>query len=422
MKFFHLSDLHIGKQLHHYNLRGDQERILSEVISYAEDIHPDALLIAGDIYDKSVPSGEAVSLFDDFLTRLSNIRPAIPVLIIAGNHDSAQRLDYASRLLGSHHIYISGKAPETEGEHLKKVALTDEYGEVYFYLLPFLKPGYVRGLHGGELPESYTDAVKMVLEREGIDFSRRNVLVSHQFYTGNGEMPETCDSELLSVGGIDNVDISVVKDFDYVALGHLHGAQRVGMDHIRYCGTLLKYSVSEAGQEKSLHVVELGAKGEPVHIEKLPLHPLRDVRKLRGNLADIIARASGNRQADVLQQESIPGQADALQQESIPGQADVSQQTDVPRQNDYVSVTLTDEVDPYKPKEQLEKVYSHILEVRTDNERTRKKLEFSEADIRIENPLSVFSEFYREMQGREMTEEEQDILGRVFDTVRGDEP
>ena len=422
MKFFHLSDLHIGKQLHHYNLRGDQERILSEVISYAEDIHPDAILIAGDIYDKSVPSGEAVSLFDDFLTRLSNIRPAIPVLIIAGNHDSAQRLDYASRLLGSHHIYISGKAPETEGEHLKKVALTDEYGEVYFYLLPFLKPGYVRGLHGGELPESYTDAVKMVLEREGIDFSRRNVLVSHQFYTGNGEMPETCDSELLSVGGIDNVDISVVKDFDYVALGHLHGAQRVGMDHIRYCGTLLKYSVSEAGQEKSLHVVELGAKGEPVHIEKLPLHPLRDVRKLRGNLADIIARASGNRQADVLQQESIPGQADALQQESIPGQADVSQQTDVPRQNDYVSVTLTDEVDPYKPKEQLEKVYSHILEVRTDNERTRKKLEFSEADIRIENPLSVFGEFYREMQGREMTEEEQDILGRVFDTVRGDEP
>ena len=398
MKFFHLSDLHIGKQLHHYNLRADQEHILSEVISYAKTIHPDAILIAGDIYDKSVPSGEAVSLFDDFLTRISKIEPAIPVLIIAGNHDSAQRLDYASRLLGSHHIHISGKAPETEDEHLKRITLTDEHGAVNFYLLPFLKPGYVRGLCGGELPENYTDAVKAVLDREEIDFSERNVLLSHQFYTGNGEAPETCDSELLSVGGIDNVDISAVRDFDYVALGHLHGAQRVGMDHIRYCGTLLKYSVSEAGQEKSLHVVELGAKGEPVHIEKLPLHPLRDVRKLRGNLADIIAQASGSRQADV------------------------SQQTDVPRQNDYVSVTLTDEVDPYKPKEQLEKVYSHILEVRTDNERTRKKLEFSEADIRIENPLSVFGEFYREMQGREMTEEEQDILGRVFDTVRGDEP
>lgn len=404
MKFFHLSDLHIGKQLHHYNLRADQEHILSEVLSYAETIHPDAILIAGDIYDKSVPSGEAVSLFDDFLTRLSKIEPAIPVLIIAGNHDSAQRLDYASRLLGSHHIHISGKAPETEDEHLKRITLTDEHGAVNFYLLPFLKPGYVRGLCGGELPENYTDAVKAVLDREEIDFSERNVLLSHQFYTGNGEAPETCDSELLSVGGIDNVDISAVRDFDYVALGHLHGAQRVGMDHIRYCGTLLKYSVSEAGQEKVLHVIELGAKGEPVRIEKLPLHPLRDVRKLRGNLADIIAQATETRQADISQRES------ALQQ------------ADVPRQNDYVSVTLTDEIDPYKPKEQLEKVYSHILEVRTDNERTRKKLEFSEEEIRIEDPLSVFADFYREMQGREMTEEEQGILDRVFDTVKGDAP
>lgn len=416
MKFFHLSDLHIGKQLHHYNLRADQEHILSEVLSYAETIHPDAILIAGDIYDKSVPSGEAVSLFDDFLTRISKIEPAIPVLIIAGNHDSAQRLDYASRLLGSHHIHISGKAPETEDEHLKKITLTDEHGPVNFYLLPFLKPGYVRGLCGRELPESYTDAVKAVLEREDIDFTERNVLLSHQFYTGNGEAPETCDSELLSVGGIDNVDISAVRDFDYVALGHLHGAQRVGMDHIRYCGTLLKYSVSEAGQEKSLHVVELGAKGEPVHVEKLPLHPLRDVRKLRGNLADIIAQAAETRQADISQRER------ALQQTDISRRESVLQQTDVPRQNDYVSVTLTDEIDPYKPKEQLEKVYSHILEVRTDNERTRKKLEFSEEEIRIEDPLSVFADFYREMQGREMTEEEQGILDWVFDTVKGDAP
>lgn len=384
MRFFHLSDLHIGKQLHYYNLREDQEHILAEVISYAENIRPDAILIAGDIYDRSVPSGEAVSLFDDFLTRLSEVRPAIPVLIIAGNHDSAQRLDYASRLLGSHHIYIAGRAPETEEEHLKKITLEDEYGEVNFYLLPFLKPGYVRGVCGGELPESYTDAVRAVLEREEIDLTQRNVLLSHQFYTGNTETPETCDSELLSVGGIDNVDISAVKEFDYVALGHLHGAQRVGAEHIRYCGTLLKYSVSEAGQEKSLHMVELGKKGEAAHVEKLPLHPLRDVRALRGNLEELIAQA------------------------------------DLSRREDYVSVTLTDEVDPYKPKEQLEKVYSHILEVRMDNERTRKKLDFSQEDIRIEDPLSVFGDFYREMQGREMTEEEHEILAQVFDDVKGD--
>lgn len=227
MKFFHLSDLHIGKQLHHYNLREDQEHILAEVLSYAASIHPDAIVIAGDIYDKSVPSAEAVSLFDEFLTALAKIEPVIPVLIISGNHDSAQRLDYASRLLGSHQIYIAGQAPEEEEDGLKKITLTDAFGEVDFWLLPFLKPGYVRKIFGGEVPESYTAAVQGILEREKIDFSRRNVLVSHQFYTGKGQTPTTCESEVLSVGGIDNVDISVVQEFDYVALGHLHGAQRV---------------------------------------------------------------------------------------------------------------------------------------------------------------------------------------------------
>lgn len=389
MRFFHLSDLHIGKQLHHYNLREDQEHILAEVISYAEKLHPDAVVIAGDIYDKSVPSGDAVTVFDDFLTRLSAVKPVIPILVIAGNHDSAQRLDYASRLLGSHQIYIAGKAPESEEDHLKKITLTDEYGKVNFYLMPFLKPGYVRGLCGGEMPESYTAAVQAVLEREEIDPGERNVIVSHQFYTGRdsrtGEeiSPKTCDSELLSVGGIDNVDISVLKEFDYAALGHLHGAQKAGSENVRYCGTLLKYSVSEAGQEKTLHLVTLGAKGDPANVEKLPLHPLRDVRRVRGELEEIISAA------------------------------------DPEHRDDYVSVTLTDEIDPYKPKEQLQKVYSHILEVRMDNERTRKKLEFDEGEIRMEDPLDVFSDFYREMQGREMSEEETEILRFVFDKVKG---
>ena len=256
--------------------------------------------------------------------------------------------------------------------------------------MPFLKPGYVRALCGGELPESYTDAVRTVLEREQIDPAERNVLVSHQFYTGKntgtGETvtPETCDSEVLSVGGIDNVDITVLKDFDYAALGHLHGAQQVGYEHIRYCGTLLKYSVSESGQEKSLHMVELGDKGTPVRVEKLPLHPLRDVRKLRGELSAIINAAEPE------------------------------------HREDYVSVTLTDEIDPYKPKEQLEKVYSHILEVRMDNERTRQKLEFGGEEIRIGDPVQVFSDFFREMQGRGMSDEETKIVEHVFDRVKGD--
>ena len=385
MKFIHLSDLHIGKHLYHYSMKEDQEHILDEVIGYVEKLQPDAVVIAGDIYDKSVPSAEAVTVFDDFLTRLSSVNPPVSILIIAGNHDSAKRLDYASRLLGSRGIYIAGKAPETEKEHLKKIVLTDEYGPVNFYLLPFLKPGYVRLLCKNETPDSYTEAVNAVLEREDIDFSERNVLVSHQFYTGNGETPETCDSELLSVGGIDNVDISVIRQFDYAALGHLHKAQRVGADHIRYCGTLLKYSVSEADLEKFLHLVTIGEKQEEIKIEKFPLHPLRDVQKVRGHLSEILNLA------------------------------------DPKNRDDYVSVTLTDEIDPYKPKEQLEKVYSRILEVRMDNERTRKKLEFKDEDIRIENPLETFSDFYEEMQGRSLSLEEEEMMTQIFDAVKGEE-
>ena len=377
MVFFHLSDLHIGKQLHRYNLKEDQEHILEQIISRAEELRPDAVLIAGDVYDKSVPSGEAVSLFDDFLTRMSAIRPSIPILIIAGNHDSGQRLDYASRLLGISQIYISGSVPQSEEEHLKKVTLEDAWGNVHFYLLPFLKPGYVRGLWDGPV-ENYTDAVRAVLERETIDPNDRNVLLSHQFFVGNGEIPSTCDSEILSVGGIDSVDISAVQAFDYVALGHLHGAQKVGRESVRYCGTVLKYSVSEAGQEKALHLVELGEKGTQPVIRKIPLEPLRDVRKIRGTLEEILEAAKG-------------------------------QQDD-----DYVSITLTDEIDPYKPKEQLEKIYSHILEVRMDNERTRKKLEFSDEEIRIGSPETVFEDFYREMQGRDLTQEESEIIRRAL--------
>lgn len=391
MKFFHLSDLHIGKQLHHYNLREDQEHILAEIVSYAEILRPDAVVIAGDIYDKTVPSAEAVGIFDDFLTRLSGIRPEIPLLIIAGNHDSAQRLDYASRLLGAHQIHIAGQAPGIPEEHLKKITLRDEYGRVNFYLMPFLKPGYVRGLNGGNLPESYTEALRMVLKREPVDWRERNVIVSHQFYTGRDSQtedsvrPETCDSEQLSVGGIDNVDISVLKGFDYAALGHLHGAQKVGNETIRYCGTLLKYSVSEAEQTKSLHLVELEEKGKPVRVEKLPLHPLRDVRRVRGNLEDILKMA------------------------------------DPAHRDDYVSVVLTDETDPYKPKEQLQKMYGHILEVRMDNTRTRKKLEFDDHDIPSVDPVNIFADFFSEIQGRKLTDEECGIVKQAIDHVKEDE-
>ena len=294
MKFFHLSDLHIGKQLHRYNLKEDQQVILKEVIAYAKELHPDAIVIAGDIYDKSVPSAEAVTIFDEFLTELSEITPAIPILIISGNHDSPDRLNYASEILRRHHIYLVGNVPEQPEEHIEKVTLQDKYGEVDFYLLPFMKPGYVRNVFVNNVPETYADAVREIIKREEIDYNnKRNVLVSHQFYVGEKEgSPETCDSEVFSVGGIDNVDIGAVKEFDYVALGHLHGAQYVSRPKIRYCGTLLKYSVSESTQTKSLTVVTLKEKGEKPEIACYPLHPLRDERKKKGTLEEIIKEAS----------------------------------------------------------------------------------------------------------------------------------
>ena len=385
MKFFHLSDLHIGKQLHRYNLKEDQQVILKEVITYAKELRPDAIVIAGDIYDKSVPSAEAVNVFDEFLTDLSEITPEIPILIISGNHDSPDRLKYASEILKRHHIYLTGNVPERPEEHIEKVTLHDAYGEVDFYLLPFMKPAYVRNIFVDETPETYSDAVREIIKREKIDYKdKRNVLVSHQFYVGEkAESPETCDSEVFSVGGIDNVDIGSVKEFDYVALGHLHGAQCIGKPDIRYCGTLLKYSVSESTQNKSLTVVTLKAKGEKPEIENYPLHPLRDVRKKKGTLDEIIKEA---------------------------------QETE---KDDYISITLTDEIDPYKPKEQLERIFSHILEIRVDNQRTRTKLKEMDEELVMKDPFTSFAEFYKEMQGREMNGEEETIMKEIFDKAKG---
>lgn len=385
MKFFHLSDLHIGKQLHRYNLKEDQQVILKEVITYAKELRPDAIVIAGDIYDKSVPSAEAVNVFDEFLTDLSEITPEIPILIISGNHDSPDRLKYASEILKRHHIYLAGNVPERPEEHIEKVTLHDAYGEVDFYLLPFMKPAYVKNIFVDGTPETYSDAVKEIIKREKIDYKdKRNVLVSHQFYVGEkAESPETCDSEVFSVGGIDNVDIGSVKEFDYVALGHLHGAQCIGKPEIRYCGTLLKYSVSESTQNKSLTVVTLKAKGEKPEIENYPLHPLRDVRKKKGTLDEIIKE---------------------------------SRETE---KDDYISITLTDEIDPYKPKEQLERTFSHILEIRVDNQRTRTKLKEMDEELVMKDPFTSFAEFYKEMQGREMNGEEETIMKEIFDKAKG---
>ena len=398
MKLFHLSDLHIGKLLCGYSLRENQERVLSRIVTYAQEEHPDAILICGDIYDKSAPSGEAYVMFDRFLEALSEIRPRIPVLIIAGNHDSPERLSYASAFLEKHSIYLSVFPPVREDEYLKKITLEDEYGPVDFYLLPFLKPGYLRPL----LPEgsafSYEEAVRFLLSREKIDSGRRNVILSHQFYMAGQSEPETCDSEIAvaMAGGLDKIDISVLDAFDYAALGHLHGSQKVGRMGARYCGTPYKYSVSEERHHKAVTVVELGKKGEELQLRFLPLSGLQDVRKLRGTLEEVLAAAESAAPSPSAGQSSVSGVC-----------------------HDFVSVTITDEQEPYRIRERLEERYDHLLELRVDNARTRARM----AESGTENdpapePMEAFRQFYETVNHTPLPEEGERIMKRLIREIQ----
>lgn len=386
MKIFHIADLHIGKQLNYYNLKENQEDILNQIVERMEEYRPDVLLIAGDIFDKAMPSGEAYGLFDAFLNRAASIRPAIPICMIAGNHDSPERLNYASSFMEKHQIYISVMPPQKEGEYLKKLVLTDEFGPVNIYLLPFTKPGYVRPLFPDEDMADYETAVRAVLAREKVDTTQRNILVSHQFYQSSGWETATCDSEqvLLSVGGLDRIDISVLKDFDYVALGHLHGPQKIKEEYIRYAGSPLKYSVSEERHHKSITMITLGQKGEPLDICQIPLKARQDVRSERGTLKEILERAAGE------------------------------------SRHDFVSVTLTDENEPYRMKEMLREVYDYLLEIRVDNVRTRKRMELTAEKQENLTPLEAFRAFYEEVGKMPLTEAEEILIENTLNRLTED--
>lgn len=393
MKFFHLSDLHIGKHLHMYNLAQEQKYIFTQIVERVLEYRPDVIVIAGDIYDKSVPSGEAYQLFDSFLNSLNEIEPTIPILIIAGNHDNHERLQYASSFLARHHIYIATKPPQEEGEHLEKVTFNDSFGEVDFYLFPFMKPGYVRHLFPEEEEISYERAFELMLEREVIDTTRRNVLVAHQFFVNQGKKPECCDSEqmTLNVGGVDSIDIRVVEAFDYVAAGHIHGPQTFENKRVRYCGTPLKYSVSEEQHKKSITLVTLEEKGKEPIIETIPFMPLHDVRRLRGSLDELL-------------------QAKEVSKE------------------DYVSITLTDEKELYRPKDVLSEVYPRILEITVDNSRTRNiyaglqgfDMETNVGMNRLQSPLEAFREFYQLMQQQPLSESEECVIVEILENTGGE--
>ena len=378
MRFAHISDLHIGKRLHEVSLLDDQAYILEEIRKILRDERPDAVLIAGDIYDKSAPSAEAVRLFDEFLSGLASDGQS--VFVISGNHDSAARVAYGGRIMERSGVHLS--APAYEGG-VRPVTLTDGHGPVDIYLLPFIKPVHVSLAFPDEKIESYTDALRVAVEKMPINPRRRSVLVAHQFVTG----AVRSDSEEVSVGGLDNVDAAVFAPFSYVALGHIHRPQNIGSPRVRYSGTPLKYSFSEAGDEKSVTMAELDGKGE-VSLRTIPLTPKRDLREVKGTYEEL------------------------MKKENYEGTA-----TD-----DYLRVVLTDEEDVPDAMRKLKTVYPNVLRLDYDNVRTRSGAVVEAApETEEKSPLALAEEFYALQNGRPMSGAQTEYLRRMIGTVCEDE-
>ena len=373
----HLSDLHIGKRVNEFPMIKDQEYVFTEILGMIDSEHVDGVMIAGDVYDKSQPSAEAIKLFDDFLTRIAEKK--IPVFVISGNHDSTERVAYGGRLMRLSSVYL---APEFNGK-LEPVVLNDEYGEIAFYLLPFIKPANVRGIYGDDEITNYNDAVKAVIDHTETDCKRRNVIISHQFVTG----AVASGSEDVSVGGVDNIDYHLFDAFDYAALGHIHGAQRVGRDTVRYGGTPLKYSFSEVSQKKVVTIVDIKEKGN-VEIHLLPLSPMHDMREIRGTYMELTAR-------------------------------DFYKDTAV---DDYLHVILTDEEETPDVIGKLRSIYPNIMRVEYDNTRTSSSNSVAASrEMLSKSPVELFGDLYKLQNNREMTDEQIKYTLGIIDRIWGDE-
>ena len=380
MKFFHLSDLHIGLKLMNHDMREDQEYILAEVVEAAAQEKPDAIVIAGDIYDKAVPSAEAVEVFDCFLEKLTEAAPEAVIMMISGNHDSAPRIDCFRKVLSRQNVYMVGQPPRMETEYIEKVVLKDEYGKVNFYLLPFVKPSMVKQVvgvdeNGNNL--SYNETLHRLIGREKINSDERNVLVSHQFYLPSGknaEDVERMDSEMRTVGNIDEVSADVLEKFDYAALGHIHKPMKVGSELYRYCGTPLACSVSEAQQQKGIIMVEMGVKGE-VKTTILPLEPLRQVKVVKGTLEEVLKESC----------------------------------------KDYVTVILTDkaDLDVIDMQERIRLAFPNLLEIRRENQRKTDYTRTLQTEELLD-PYELCCSFLKDLD-----EEEKMILQDVLHTVQG---
>ncbi len=374
MKFLHLGDLHLGKTLGEFSLLDDQRFLLDEVLKVAEEKNVDGLLLAGDIYDRSIPAEGAVKLFNDFLEQLE--KRSLPAYIISGNHDSAERLHFGSQLFEKNHIYIAAKYDGT----LRKYTVEDEFGTLNIYLLPFVKASSVKQYYPEVDIKTYDDAVRVILEKAQIDEDERNLLVAHQFVAGNGTDIALAGSEGLAVqqvGLIDQIGYDCFDAFDYVALGHIHGAQKVGREEVRYSGSLMKYSLKEAYAEKSCPLITFGEKGK-LEIEQIPLKPKRNLRHIKGQMKKLLAKEN------------------------------------VSDTNDFIYVTLTDEEIIDDVMSIFQKTYPNTIKIAYENSHT-KDLENLELDIKAEEQSfsSLIHEFYEFVYGCEMSEEEEKVMEDV---------
>ncbi|MBQ1711004.1 MAG: exonuclease SbcCD subunit D [Treponema sp.] len=373
MRFLHLADLHLGKHINQFSMLEDQKYIFNEIVEIIKKEKPNALLLSGDIYDKPIPPVEAVNLLDEFLSKIALEK--IPVLIISGNHDSPDRLSFGSSLMKSSQIFIS----QVYDGNIQCVTLEDENGPVNFYLLPYIKPSTVRQVFPEEKINSFNDAVKLALSKLSLNKDERNVLLAHQFVTG----AQTCESEELFVGGSENVDASLFDDFDYVALGHIHGPQKVIRESIRYCGTPLKYSFSEVNHKKGLCLVELGKKGD-FNCTSIPLKPLHEMRKLKGTFQEIM----------------------------------FGPESKASNKDDYLHITLTDEMDVPEGYGRLSSVYKNLISMDYDNSRTRANQDMTLLDnIKTVKPLELFEEFFEKQNNKKMTEDQKNFMEKLIEEI-----
>ena len=373
MKLIHLSDLHLGKRLNGFSLLEDQAYILEQITEIVKNQQADALIIAGDVYDKAVPSAEAVALFDSFLSEITTICPHI--FIISGNHDSPERIAFGSHIMEKSGVHLS---PVYDGNVIPTV-LNDSHGDVNIYMLPFIKPANVRRFFPEISIESYTDAVKTAVDKMEIDVNKRNILITHQFVTG----ASVCDSEEHSVGGTDNVDGSVFEEFDYVALGHIHSPQNVGSERIRYCGTPLKYSFSECKHIKSVTVIELNEKNN-FTVSSISLTPMRDLREIKGAYDELMLKSNYE-----------------------------GTNTD-----DYMHIILTDEEDIPDVLFRLRVVYPNIMKLSYDNKRTRNFQQIeADCDVSEKSPFQLFSEFYNKQNNQDMADEQEKYVKNLIERI-----